>query len=239
MANCGDQSCNCLVRVGEGLSIEGAGTATDPYMIRMTGDLEGNLQVYDTATVNLTLLGRGTLIDPYVLSAVATIALTQLSDVNDPQGGPIVGDVPVWVGTGPAGHWEFQPPPANPAGAVNVSTGISGDGTLGSPLRVRLVGTSAGGTTSGLEVYADSAGNLRTAPPVATSVEWSTIIGKPTTFPTTPSDFVGILPVSKGGTGQSNLTNVTVGNALKVNGRDIYVQSSTPSGATTNDLWFY
>ena len=240
MASCGDQGCNCLVRAGAGLVVTGAGTAASPYVVGLAEEGLGTFGVTDTPTVNLSLLGSGTPTDPYSLSATSTMALTQLSDVNDPQGGPNVGDVPVWVTTGSAPHWEFQPPPANPPGAVNVGAGMQGDGTVGAPLRPRLIGTSAGGTTSGLEVYVDSVGNLRSVAPVATAVTWTSITGKPTSFPTTPADFSGILPVAKGGTGQTDLNNVTVGNATLVEGRRIYTQSGTPTGTIAlNSLWFW
>lgn len=238
MANC-DAGCSCIIRAGNGLEVTGAGTPNSPYVISIPGSLEGVFRVQDTSTVNMTLLGQGTPADPYTLSAVATVKLTELADVSDPQGGPNVGDVPVWVGSGAVGHWEFQPPPANPPGAVNVGTGITGDGSAGAPISVRMLGLTAGGPTSGLEVYADSVGNLRAVPPVASAVTWDSITGKPSTFPTTPSDFTGTLPVSKGGTGQTDLNAVTVGNSVKVDGHRVFVQSGTPSGAVLNDLWFW
>lgn len=237
MANCGE-TCNCIVRAGDGVIITGSGSALNPYIVSLSGDLSELLQVEDSQTVNLTLLGSGTAVDPYVLSAAATVRLTQLADVSDPQGGPNAGDVPTWVTTGTP-HWEFQPAPPNPAGAVNVSTGIIGDGTAGAPIRVRLIGTSAGGTTSGLEVYADSAGNLRTVPPVASAVSWDSITGKPSTFPTNDASFSGTLSVGKGGTGATSLASITVGNSTKVANHNVFVQSSTPSGAVLDDLWFY
>lgn len=237
MANCGE-TCNCLVKAGEGITVTGSGTALNPYRIALAGDLSDLLTVTDTDSVNMTLLGSGTAVDPYVLSATSTVALTQLSDVDDPQGGPNVGDVPVWVTTGTP-HWEFQPPPANPPGAVNVSTGIIGDGSVGAPIRVRLIGTSGGGTTSGLEVYADSAGNLRAVPPVSPTVTWDAITGKPTNFPTNDASFTGTLSVAKGGTGSTSLATITVGNSTKVANHNVFVQSATPSGAVLDDLWFY
>lgn len=238
MANC-DQGCSCIVRVGDGLAIKGSGSPTNPYVISLEDSLQGGLIVQDTETVNMSLYGSGIPSDPYVISATSSIKLTQLADVSDPQGAPNAGDVPVWVTTGAVGHWEFQPPPANPPGAVNVSTGIAGDGSAGAPIRVRLIGTSAGGTTSGLEVYADSAGNLRAVPPVASTVTWSSITGKPTSFPTTPADFTGTLPSSKGGTGQTDLGMVTVGNSSRIGGYKIFIQSGTPTGMGLNDLWFW
>jgi hypothetical protein len=239
MAGCGDQGCNCAVIGGAGITVTGSGTARDPYEIELETSLEGTFVVEDTNTVNLSLVGQGIPGEPYRLSAVATMRLTQLADVLDPQGGPNVGDVPVWVG-GAEPHWEFQPPPANPAGAVNVSTGIAGDGSAGAPIRVRLIGTSAGGSTTGLEVYADSAGNLRAVAPVAQEVAWNSITGKPASFPTTASDFSGTLPVSKGGTGASSLADIKVGDTSKIDGRLIYTQSGTPSGTIPlNSLWLW
>lgn len=236
MAGCGDQGCACAIVQGAGIVITGSGAARDPYRVSLEASLEGTFSIEDTSTVNLTLIGNGLPGDPYKLSAVATMALTQLSDVNDPQGGPNVGDVPVWVG-GATPHWEFQAPPANPPGAVNVSTGIIGDGTVGAPIRVRLIGTSAGGSTSGLEVYADSAGNLRAVAPVSSNIDWANIINEPTSFPTTPASFTGTLPVNKGGTGQTALSAVTVGNADKVGGHTIFTTSGQPTANAVDDLW--
>lgn len=236
-----DDGCNCLVQAGTGVKVTGSGSARDPYVVEIDSDFSGNLQVRDTETVNLTLMGNGTPTDPYEIEANATVRLTQLADVSDPQGGPNAGDVPVWVTTGSEAHWEFQPPPPNPAGSVNTGAGIAGDGTLGAPLAVAVIGTTAGGATSGLEVYVDSAGNLRAVPPVATAVAWDTITGRPAYFPADVTNSTGILPVARGGTGATSLSAITVGtasNALKVAGHDIFVQSGTPTG-TLNDLWFW
>lgn len=240
MASCGDQGCNCLVTGGEGVSVSGAGTARSPYVVELSGNLSNTFTVQDTETVNLSLLGQGTQTSPYSLSATATVKLSQLADVDDPQGGPNIGDVPVWVGSGAVAHWEFQPPPPNPSGAVNVGAGIDGDGSIGAPLAVSVIGTSAGGTTSGLEVYVDSAGNLRAVPPGALTVGWDAVTGKPAFFPTNDSNFSGILSVAKGGTGANSLDNITVGNATLNDGRRIYVQSATPGGTIPlNSLWFW
>lgn len=239
MAGCSDYGCNCLVRGGAGINVIGAGTDASPYIVEIEGGVSDALQVVDSTTINFTLNGGGTASDPYVLSASATLALTQLSDVADPEGGPQVGDSPVWVGTGPAAHWEFAPAPANPSGTVNVSTGLTGTGAVGTPLAVKLVGTSAGGTTSGLEVYADSVGNLRAVAPSVSTVEWNDVQNKPSVFATNDANFSGTLSVAKGGTGVSDLSLVTVGNATRVGGIRIYVQSTTPTGMTTNDLWFW
>jgi hypothetical protein len=183
MAGCGDAGCNCLVQAGTGVSITGSGTGGNPYIISADNALFDSFSVQDTPTVNLTLIGLGRPDNRFVLTADATVKLTALADVNDPQGGPSVGEVPVWVGAGTSGHWEFQAPPANPAGSVNVGPGITGTGASASPIKAAIAGTYTGAATTGLEVYVDSAGNLRALPPTGITVDWSSITGKPTTFP--------------------------------------------------------
>lgn len=238
MATCGDQGCNCLVEGGQGIVVTGGGTAKNPYKVAIEGDLTGTFSVVDTESVNLSLNGQGTGTSPYVLTAVATVRLSNLADVNDPQGGPNIGDVPVWVGGGTP-HWEFQPPPPNPAGSVNTGDGLDGDGTLGAPLEVSVIGTSAGGSTSGLEVYVDRAGNLRAVNPGVSSVAWTSVTGKPSVFPSNDANFSGTLSVGHGGTGSSSLSTITVGNSTKVDGHRIFVQSATPTADAVNDLWFW
>jgi hypothetical protein len=239
MPNCGG-SCSCSLKVGAGLTLSGSGSLDNPFRIEVDGGFQDTFTVEDSPTVDLRLNGAGTVLDPFRLTAEASVSMSQLSDVNDPEGSPASGDTVVWVTDAGDPHWEFRAPPPNPAGAVNVGSGIVGDGTLGAPIRPALLGTSAGGATTGLEVYVDSAGVLRAVAPVVADVEWDSILERPATFPTTPGDFTGILPVSKGGTGQDDLADVTVGNSTKIDGRRIYVQSGTPSGTIPlNSLWFW
>lgn len=187
MARCNDEFCSCRITAGDGIVITGTGTPSNPFEI--STDFPGiadSFRVNDTTTVNLTLLGAGSPANPFVLRADATIKVTQLADVQDPEGGPAVGESLVWTGSGTAGHWEFKTLPPAPAGAVNVAAGISGSGTAVDPIKVRVIGTTTGGPTTGLEVYTDSAGNLRAVQPLATAVDWSTIVNKPSAFPPTP-----------------------------------------------------
>jgi len=239
MACCGQSGCACIVQPGSGIAVTGTGTTTDPYIIASTfNDLGQFLRVIDTTSVNLTLTGTGTVDDPLTLRATSTLALTELSDVNDPSGGPAVGESPVWVGSGSDGHWEFQIPPPSPEGAVNVSTGLDGIGSVGDPILVKVSGewgvapldTYGPDSTVGLPIYEDSNGELRAQP--ASSVSWAAITGKPASF--TPSPHTH--PVS-------DLTDLsTNGNAARVNGIKI---SSTPNSVTppgspsTGDLWFF
>lgn len=70
---CGGSACGCLIEVGQGLTIFGIGTSDDPYVINTDlSQLSQVLSVQDTPTVNLTLTGSGSIVDPMVLTAVAT-----------------------------------------------------------------------------------------------------------------------------------------------------------------------
>ena len=239
MPNCGG-SCSCSLKVGTGLTLTGSGSLDNPFLIQIDGGFQDTFTVEDTATIDLRLNGAGTALDPFVLRADASVSMGQLTDVNDPEGTPASGDTVVWVTDAGDPHWEFRPPPPNPAGAVNVGPGITGDGTLGAPIKPALLGTTAGGATTGLEVYVDSAGVLRAVPPVASDVDWDSVQDKPTYFPANDGSFSGVLSVAKGGTGVDNLANATVGNSTHIEGRRIYVQSGTPSGTIPlNSLWFW
>jgi len=228
------------VKVGTGLTLSGSGSLENPFLIELAGGVEDSLITTDSTTIDFTLSGGGSPVDPYRLSANAKLRVSDLTDVVDPEGAPSAGDTLIWVTSGVAvPRFEFRPPPPNPAGSVNTGAGLTGTGAAGSPLAVKMIGTSAGGPTSGLEVYADSAGNLRAVAPSATAVTWASITGKPATFPTTPADFTGTLPVAKGGTGATDLAAITVGNSTKVDGHRVFVQSASPTTGVANDLWFY
>lgn len=233
MPRCNDDQCACVVTGGEGATVTGSGSPGNPYVV--SADFPGlaqSFQVNDTPTVNLTLRGQGVPSDPFILQADSSLRLTQLSDVQDPQGGPAVGESPVWVGTGSAAHWEFALPPANPAGSVNVGPGLTGTGASVTPLAVKVIGTTAGGATTGLEVYVDSAGNLRAKPPAAQTVDWSTITNKPTTY--TPSPHTHLASEI------NDPLNLNVGriNGAKIT-TNISASASPPStGNTAGDLFF-
>ena len=232
MADCGDGGCSCRILAGEGITITGSGTLGNPY--KVSSDFSGlasAIQVNDTPTVNLTIRGAGTPEDPLILSADSSVKLTELTDVDDPEGGPVAGESPVWVGSGATGHWEFSIPPAAPAGSVNVSSGILGTGAFASPIHVNLASYTAG-SVDGLPVYLDTVGALRVTPPEVAAVDWSSIQNKPNTF--TPSAHTHTA---------SQITdplNLSVGDSQKVQGHRIYVQSAAPTtGMSTNDLWFF
>lgn len=108
--NCSGSTCGCKVMAGPGISIQGIGTAADPYVVVNTGaSLADALTVADTTTLNLTIQGSGTNVDPTIISGSVTLKMQQLSDVSNPGGNPVAGQRPVYVGvSGVDGHWEFQ-----------------------------------------------------------------------------------------------------------------------------------
>lgn len=166
--NCAGQTCGCLVVGGVGIEVSGQGTASNPFTItNVASDLSAALEVADTSTVNLTLSGGGTNLDPFILSANATLKLQQLTDVNNPGGNPVAGQVPVYVGvSGTTGHWEFQTPATAAAamvpfvfsqvGTLSVNTGthrIYND--TGRTLTIDSIRASAGTAPTGSALIVD------------------------------------------------------------------------------------
>lgn len=83
--NCSGASCGCLVQGGTGVVVSGIGTKANPYVIEIGSQpITGKLSVDDTTSVNLTLLGNGTQLDPYRLSAVVTG--TPIRGTGSPEG---------------------------------------------------------------------------------------------------------------------------------------------------------
>lgn len=187
--DCAGSGCSCLIQAGPGIEITGGGSSTNPYRVTATATLDGALVVIDTPTVNLTVNGSGVPADPFVLTADATVSVSELTDVNTT--GLAVGDVLVWSGTG----WVVQPPPVIPAGAVTTGGGVLGQGTPTNPVRAAVSGTWGSGPLAGLgndstvgdPIYVDSNGQLRSRPIVESSlhVAWANVTGKPSTFPST------------------------------------------------------
>jgi microcystin-dependent protein len=126
----GADTCSCVIQGGSGITVDGAGTEINPYVITGSGAAGGSLTVADTATVDLDLLGDGSEADPYVLRADATMGLDALIDVTAPT--PADGYVLAWNGT----VWQPVPPTTAPVGAVTVGTGLLGDGSSGDPVRL-------------------------------------------------------------------------------------------------------
>jgi len=182
----------------------------------------------------MTLTGSGRPDDPFAIWADTALKLNDLTDVNDPQGGPSAGEVPVWVGDTATGHWEFQVPPPSPAGAVNANGGIAGTGAAGTPLHVATSGTwgtaplDAYGTdsTAGIPVYVDSNGELRAQPIGGGSVAWADVTGKPSTF--TPSAHKHLA---------ADITNPLSLNVGKINGTPIYITPTEDTSWPDGTVW--
>ena len=138
--NCSGGTCGCKVNGGVGVTVTGTGTAADPYVINnVAADLNASFAVSDTLTLDLTKSGSGTNLDPVVISGQVKLTMSQLTDVNDPSGIPVAGEVPTYVGVqGSGGHWEFKPGGTggggssfpetfvfSKAGAISLSTGTA------------------------------------------------------------------------------------------------------------------
>ena len=217
MACCGGASSVVIVG-GDNTTVTGSGTVADPYVI--SGNLEVVLQAKDTNTVSLDLTGTGNTNDPFILSAVATVSVNDLTDVIDPVP-PVLGDSLLFDGT----KWVYAPPAAVAPGTVHAGAGLTGDGTLATPLKVK-VSEALDTSVLGLYTYIDANGELRAQVPAAGSVAWSSITGKPTTFPPTRP-----------------LTADSIVNAVNpannnVPGIHIFVSSAAPVGAIDGDIWF-
>lgn len=139
--NCAGSTCGCLVTGGTGIQVTGTGTAADPFVIKnIASDLASSFKVSDTTTIDLALQGSGTNLDPFILQGNVIMKLQQLSDVNNPGGVPVAGNVPIYVGTsGTDGHWEFRrifpsyTTATRPTAAAAGVGGVYYDTTLGKP----------------------------------------------------------------------------------------------------------
>lgn len=173
MARCGcsGSSCGCLLVAGEGISVTGVGSAGNPFVITADAlvDISDYIQSANTATVTMSLLGAGTTLDPFIVSAVTTVSTADLTDLTDP-GGPADGDTLIWVGGG-GGHFEYGPATASNA-SISATDGLLGDGTLVDPLHVSISGVWGAGQLAGqglddlvgAAIYVDSDGALRATP---------------------------------------------------------------------------
>lgn len=131
MARCGCQgtACNCVIRGAGGVNVSGSGTVSNPYVIGSNL----NLNVFDSATIDLSVVGDGSAEEPYGLSANLTAGLGDLNDVS------VSGGSTGWVlALQSDGTYALAPPSTAAVGAINVGQGISGDGSSGAPLNVKL-----------------------------------------------------------------------------------------------------
>ena len=98
---CAGATCTCLVEGGTGITVEGAGSATAPYIITWTGqvDVSDSLQFIDSPTVDFTVTGEGTEANPYQVSAAAAVSMGDLTNVDcdiAPAGQTLVSDGEMW-----------------------------------------------------------------------------------------------------------------------------------------------
>lgn len=219
---CGQTECGCAFAPGTNIEITGTGAVGDPITISAEFDIASIFRVVDSETVDLRLSGGSGPDDPLTLQAFSSVSVEDLADVV---GTPSDGESLVFDAATQTFVFDTLPP--SPAGAVNAGNGISGDGTIGTPLAVATSGTWGVGTlaglggdsTIGLPIYIDSAGKVRTMPYTA-FLTWGNISGKPTTF--TPSAHTHL---------SSEITDLaTAGDAAKVQGHKVYSQAaSTPT----------
>jgi hypothetical protein len=178
MANCCGGSSAVVIHGTGDVAVSGSGTVGDPYIV--SGDLDVNLAAAQTPTIQMQIAGSGTFDDPYVFTANLIAGLGDLSDVAVITT-PTTGYVLMWDGSA----WVAAAAPTQPPGAVHVGPGIEGDGTVVTPISIN-VSNVVDTSTAGLYTYIDSAGELRAQLPSSSSVAWTSITGKPTTFTPSP-----------------------------------------------------
>lgn len=136
MARCGCQggSCSCVITGTGSVTVTGAGSTASPYVINGGG----SLTVTDTGTLNMTLTGSGSVASPYNVKGDVTLAVAGLTDV----------DLTTPATTGQVlakqsdGKWRAVAASSATPGTINVSGGIEGNGSAGTPLSVKLPASS-------------------------------------------------------------------------------------------------
>lgn len=171
MSCCGGAS-SVVITGGDGLNVTGSGSTSDPYVI--SGNIEVALRATQTPTVDMRISGAGTAGDPYILYANATVSVNDLTDVSDPTP-PVLGDVLQFDGS----NWVYGPAPTQAPGQVNVNPGLTGDGTVSTPLTI-AVSEAVDDSVDGAYTYIDVNGELRAQK--TTELAWTAITGKPTSF---------------------------------------------------------
>lgn len=188
MSNCCSSSGMPVIIGGTGVGITGGGTPADPIRISISNPV--TIQGESTSTVQTSVTGSGEPDSPYVIQSNATLRVQDLSDVLG-SSNPTTGHVLMWNGT----NWVSNAAPTQAPGQVNVDPGLTGDGTVATPIAIDVSDTVTT-STDGLDTYIDSDGKLRAAAPPST-IEWANVTSKPVTFPPSshqhvPADIPGL-----------------------------------------------
>lgn len=156
MARCGGATCVCKFSADTDthVTVSGSGSQTDPFVI----SLDVELTVDDGAGVDLSLGGSGVAGDPWVISASLDKShLNDLVDIN--AAAPTNGQVLGWNAA--AGKWQPQAATTAAAGSVLTANGLTGNGSAGSPLDVRVSpGRALSVAADGVGLDTESMGGL-------------------------------------------------------------------------------
>jgi len=141
---CGGSTCSCQMIGQGGITIEGSGQPSDPFIL--------DAATYHTDSNNgqflTTALGTGSAATPYAIEVdyAPQARLDDIPNVDTPS--PANGQVLTWdSGTS---KWVAAPPAIAPVGAIAHDTSLLGDGSAATPLGVvahqaRYIGVSASG----------------------------------------------------------------------------------------------
>lgn len=127
---CCGGGCGCALAEGSGVTIEGSGTLSDPFVI--SADI--NLEPDDSSVFDVSISGTGSPGSPYQV-AVDFAGTASVRDLPDWSGTlPTNGQVPVWNST----TQEYEPGSNTPAatGSVSHDDSLDGDGSPGDILAV-------------------------------------------------------------------------------------------------------
>lgn len=132
LCGCAAAQCNCVLEAGNGISVIGAGSPDNPYIITAEEqNLVDRFVVQDTSSIDLTLTGSGTTADPFILSGTTSIALGDITnvDTSDTTAGYV-------LTRNVGGTFEMMPGSTADPGVIITGDGLEGDGSVGDPLTV-------------------------------------------------------------------------------------------------------
>jgi hypothetical protein len=167
---CGGNTCSCQL-VGEGgISIEGSGLPSDPFIIDAnTYHTDSNNGVFTTEA-----LGIGTQADPYAIEVTYSPG-AKLDDIpNVDTGSPQNGHVLTWDSASQT--WKSSPPAVAPVGSISHDASLLGDGSALTPLGVvphqaryigvtsQGVGLNDGGMTAMVHHFTNDAARFASIP---------------------------------------------------------------------------